>query len=635
MKTLWKRCLALALGAALCLAPAAQALTADQLKDLLRTYYIEELPDAVLDADTVEEVLAALNDPYTVYMTAEEFAAFQASMADASVVGIGISALPADEGLLIVGVYDGSPAQALGLIAGDTIVAVDGTSAAGQPAEVISGWLKGEEGTEVSFTVAHADGSRADYTARRAKVVIPATTTELLEDGTTGYIVCTTFGEETLGHFTEGVQAYDDANVWIVDLRDNGGGDVYAVTQALGVFLGEGTMVYLRDGKDEYYRYVSQQDSLTLSPVIALTSGSTASSAEIFALAVKDQRGGMVIGSNTYGKGVAQVVLTQEQEPGVFDGDAIRITSYQYYDGDGTTANSLGVIPDLLVPAKDALDVARLFSSVGPTDGTNDGWARLHLGGWRWYVDLERAMAPERQTAFAELLAAVPPGCAVFLGSGSDWETCTAADLAAAAGLTAYRPRAFTDVDGLDCAHAANTLCTYGMLHGYGDGSYRPANGLSRAELCALLVQAMDLTVPKDGAVFSDVPAGSWYAPYIQAACAAGYLDGVGGGRFDPQGQVTHEQLFAVLGRLASKINSNFYEAAKAVPDETGVPAGYSDWAEGWVWLLASSQKNILGQTLSMLWADPADIDAQGAATRGETAQLLYTILVATDVVPY
>lgn len=635
MRSLWKRCLALALAAALCLAPAAQALTADQLKDLLRTYHIEELPESVLDADTVEEVLAALNDPYTVYMTGEEFAAFQASMADASVVGIGISALPADEGLLIVGVYDGSPAQALGLTAGDVIVSVDGAAAAGQPAEVISGWLKGEEGTEVSFTVVHADGSRTDHTARRARVVIPATTTELLEDGTTGYIVCTTFGEETLGHFTEGVRAYDDANVWIVDLRSNGGGDVYAVTQTLGVFLGEGAMVYLRDGKDDYYRYVSRQDSLTLAPVIVLTSGSTASSAEIFSLAVKDQRGGMVIGSTTYGKGVAQVVLTREQEPSIFDDDAIRITCYQYYDGDGTTANSLGVIPDLLVPAEDALAVARLFSSVGPTGGRNDGWARLHLGGWRWYVELDHAMAPERKDAFAELLAAVPPGCAVFLGVGADWRACTVADIAAEAGLTDYRPRAFTDVAGLDCERAANTLCTYGMLHGYGDGSYRPAGGLSRAELCALLVQALDLTVPKDGVAFSDVADGAWYAPYVRAACAAGYLDGVGGGRFDPMGQVTHEQLFAVLGRLASKINSNFYEAAKNVPGETGVPSDYSDWAQGWVWLLASSQQNVLGQTLSMLWADPAEIAAQGAATRGETALLLYTILVATDVIPY
>ena len=128
-------------------------------------------------------------------------------MSDQEVVGIGISAVACDDGLSIVGVYDGAPAQKLGLVGGDTIISVEGKSAAGQTAEVITGWLKGEAGSKVTFVVRHADGTEETYTATRAKVVIPSTTTEMLEDGTTGYIVCNTFGDETLGHFTEGTQA--------------------------------------------------------------------------------------------------------------------------------------------------------------------------------------------------------------------------------------------------------------------------------------------------------------------------------------------------------------------------------------------------------------------------------------------
>ncbi|MBQ5584185.1 MAG: PDZ domain-containing protein, partial [Ruminiclostridium sp.] len=148
MKYLWKRAAALVLAAALCLSPAAQALTPDQLKDLLQEHYIDEIPQAALDADTVEGILEALGDPYTMYMTPEEFAQFQASMQDSSVVGIGISALADETGLLVVGVYEGSPAETAGLVAGDVIINVDGNDAAGQPAEVITGWLKGEEGTQ-------------------------------------------------------------------------------------------------------------------------------------------------------------------------------------------------------------------------------------------------------------------------------------------------------------------------------------------------------------------------------------------------------------------------------------------------------------------------------------------------------
>lgn len=634
MKARWKRYLAAALAAAFCLAPAAQALTSDQLKEILGEYYLEDLPQAALDAETVEEVIQALEDPYTMYLTPEEFANLQDSMKDGVVTGIGISAVGDEAGLAIVGVYEGSSAQKLGLLPGDVIIRVEGQVAAGQPPEVISGWLKGDEGTKVTFTVRHADGKEQTYTATRTKVVIPATTTELLEDGTTGYIVCNTFGEETLGHFTEGIQAYDDANLWVVDLRQNGGGDVYAVTQTLGVFLGNGTMVYLRDGQGDYYRYVSQQEQTTTYPAIVLTSGQTASSAEIFALAMKDRGGGMIIGSNTYGKGVAQVILTQEQQPEALkDGDALRITAYQYYGVNGNTAQNIGVIPDLLVDTNHADEIAALFSGQEPSQST--GWLRVHLGGWRWYVDLSRAMNQENAPYFAEMLSALPPAVKIFLGTDDGWAQTTPAQVAEKTGVAGYAPRVFTDVAGLDCERAANTLCTYGMLRGYEDGTFRPNSGLTRAELCALLTQAMGLSVPLEGQSFADVAADSWYAPYIRAAQNAGYVNGVGNGQFDPEGKVTQEQMITVLGRLAANLNLNFREASKQVSSDTGIDAKYSDWAQPWVWLLEKSQTNLLGKPLSMLCTPSDQLNPKAPATRGETAQILYKILTAVEILTY
>lgn len=635
MKARWKRLTALTLTAALALAPAAQALTPDQLKELLEEHYIDQLPPAALEGETVEEIIQALGDPYTLYMTPEEFAAFQASMRDTTVVGIGISALADTAGLLVVGVYPNSPAEGVGLVPGDLIVRVDGNDAAGQQAEIITGWLKGEEGTAVTFTVRHADGSEEEHTVSRAKVVIPATTTELLEDGTTGYIVCTTFGEETLGHFTEGTQLYDDANLWMVDLRENGGGDVYAVTQTLGVFLGEGTMLYLRNGADEVYRYVSTQDSTTLYPVITLTSPHTASAAEIFALAVKDKEGGMVIGSHTYGKGVAQVIITGDQEPEALPhGDALRITAYQYYGVEGNAAQGMGVIPDLLVEADHADEIAKLFSSREPV-GEKDGWLRLHLGGWRWYMDLEKALNEENAPYFGEMLSALPPGADLFWGEGREWVEITPPEVAQRTSPEGYAPRMFSDVAGLDCELAANTLRTYEMVMGYGDGTFKPHKTLTRGELCALLVQAMGLKDNGGGTAFSDVSQDSWYASPIRAAEMAGYVEGVGEGRFAPEGTVTNEQLFTVLGRLATELNLTFRMTAKETPAETGVPETYSDWAQPWVWLLAKSQTNILGQPLSMLYADLEDIDPKAPATRGETVQVLYNILTAVEVLKY
>lgn len=634
MKHLWRRAAALILAAVLCLAPAAQALTPAQLLELLDTYYIDEIPQAAREAGTVEEILQALGDPYTLYMTAEEYEAFQASMRDTTLVGIGITGQTDPEGLLITIVHEDSPAQDLGLVPGDLIIRVDGQDAAGQSTTTISGWLRGEEGAPVTLTVRHADGREADYTALRAQIIIPAVITTMLEDGTTAYIQCTTFGEDTLGHMLEGVED-SDANLWLVDLRQNGGGDVYATAQTLGVFLGKGTMAYLRDGEDAVFRYVSNQDSATLYPVIVLTSGGTASAAELFAQAVKDKSGGMVIGSNTFGKGVAQVILAGTQEPEVFtEGDAIRITAYQFYGVEGNIAQDIGVIPDLLVNTNSADEIARLFSSKEPV-GDKSGWLRLHLGGWRWYLDLENAMTEENAPYFAQMLSALPPGAEVFQGENGQWKETSGKAVAERTGVAGYEPRVFSDVSGLPCEKAANTLRTYEMLMGYEDGTFRPENTLTRAELCALLVQAMGLRDNGGGTAFTDVAPESWYAPYIRAAETVGYVAGMGDGTFDPQGTVTHEQLFTVLGRLAADLNLTFYMTAKEIPEETGVPEAYSDWAEPWAWLLALSQKNIFGNTLSMLYADLEDIAPQTPASRGETAQVLYNILSAVNLLNY
>lgn len=610
----------------------AQAITPQGMKDLLSEYYIGTVPQAALDAETVEEIIDALGDPYTMYMNAEEFAQFQATMADSDIVGIGISAVLSDEGLLLLGTYADSPAEKLGLVMGDLILSVAGSDTR-DPAE-LAALLRGEEGTYVTFTVRHVDGTEQTYTAQRAKVIIPATTTQILDDDTTAYISCNNFGEATLGHFVDGTQGYDDVTVWIVDLRNNLGGDVYAATQTLGVFLGRGDMAYLRDGANNYLRYTCEQDRTTLYPAIVLTSPATASSAELFGQVLKDKNGGLVIGSNTYGKGVAQVVLTEEQVPGVLEnGEAVRITAFQFYSTSGNTTNHIGVIPDLLVDADHADEIALLFSAVEPKDPT--GWIRLNLGGWRWYVELSQAKDPDTAPYFSEMLSAIPPGGQVYLGADGEWTSASVDEIVQVSGIPDFQSRRFTDTEGDSCQYAADTLFTYGILQGMGDGTFRPQSGLTRAQLCALLVQAMGLPDDPGQPPFSDVADNSWYAPYIRAAQAAGYVEGTGNGAFSPEAPVTHEQLITILGRLAAELNMLFHNAALAAPGTYDLPRDYSDWAKPWVWLLAQSQQNILGEPLSMLYAPLEDIDPQASATRGETAQVLYNILYAVSLIPY
>ena len=634
MTRFWKKILAACLASAFALAPAAQAVTPQQVKDLLTQFYIYDIPEEAMKADTVEEIMAAIDDPYTMYLSPEMFERFMSSMSDGTLMGIGITGTITDDGMLISGVYENTPAEKLGLTAGDIILRVEGGPAEQSPADITS-LLRGEEGTEVSFLVRHADGREETYTTLRAKITVPATRTVLLEDKTTGYISCNTFGDETPGQFVKGTQDQKNVTLWLVDLRSNDGGSVDAAAQSLGVFLGTDTMAYLRTGSDNVERYVSNQQRTTPRPAVVLVSPMTASAAELYAMAIKDHHGGLVIGSNTFGKGVAQIILTENQLPGVLeDGEAMRITSYQTYGYRGNTPQNIGVIPDLLVDPQYAADIAVLLTPVAPS-GDNTGWAALHLGGLRWYLDLSQAKNENTAPFFTALVSALPPACEVYLGEKDGWIYSSPEELAQVSGAQNVKLRRFSDVEGDPCQRAADTLCTYGILFGMGDGTYHPSEGLTRAQLCAVLVQALNLRAADELPNFSDVPAGSWYEPYIKAAQAAGYVEGMGGNTFSPETKVTHEQLITILGRMASKLNLSFRNASLSVPESTEVPAGYSDWAEPWAWLLSASQTNTVGVPLSMLYAPLKEIAPQSPASRGETAMILYNILYSTDIIPY
>ena len=122
--------LSLSLALGLCVLPAA-ALETDDLKTLLQTYYVDQVPENVLDQDTVQAVLDALNDPYTTYMTAEEYQSFLNQVDGETVVGIGVSIqTTVNDGVQILSVLEGSPAQEAGLSAGDRIAVATSQPAA-------------------------------------------------------------------------------------------------------------------------------------------------------------------------------------------------------------------------------------------------------------------------------------------------------------------------------------------------------------------------------------------------------------------------------------------------------------------------------------------------------------------------
>ena len=370
--------------------------------------------------------------------------------------------------------------------------------------------------------------------------------------------------------------------------------------------------------------------------MIVLADENTASASELFASDVRDTGVGIVIGSRSFGKGVAQIVLDENSLPGYFDdGDAMKITTYRFYAPGGGTTDTVGVIPHLLVDPDLADEVAVLLCSPAP-EGSTEGYLRLDFNRV-WYISLEQASSPEYQAAFTALLEALPVGVTLQSGTGSSWAAVEPAAVAEACGLTGYQSRGFSDTAGSPYASLIDRLAAYGIVSGSGDGTYNPEGSLTRAELCALLAKALNCRVPTGESRFTDVSMDDWYGMCVNAVAALGLVEGVGGGRFNPDGTVTQQELITIAARLGQRLGMELELAARDIPNGAADGAAYqsyASWARESVWLLAESQTGLLGNTISLLWAPLTDIDPGAPATRAEAAALTCSLLTYLGILP-
>ena len=614
--------------AALLLATGTQALSVEEAREILQRSYVDRLPRAAQDASSLDE-LFSYTDDYTYYMTGEEYKAFLAGVeGEESFAGIGAEILYGENGIEIVSTLKGGGAEKAGLLAGDVIVAIDGEGCVPGTDEAREKLL-GEAGTQVRVTVLRADGSKKDITVTRALVV--QTNTTVSADGGVGYIDCGSFGSQTGTYFQNGVRKNDSAvRAWIVDLRGNGGGLTSAAVTALGTFAGKGELAYFvdRGGNAIPERYDGAD--LTDKPVIVLMNGGSASASEIFAGGILGTGSGIVIGERSYGKGVAQIVYDGTNCPYLTD-DAVKLTAYRFYCAGGNTSDRVGVVPTLYIPQGRTTAVAQLLAGEKRADGA---YLHLVLAGLDFYVDA--AEAKEQTGATEALLRALAPDTALYWGENGAEERVTSAQAREKLGA----PQAsldFSDVDRSAYAGEINALAAYRIV--FGDkGAFRPEDTMTRAEVCALLAQALDVYARGEG-YFTDVPKDSWYAPSVNAMASLGLISGVGGGRFAPNATMTQEEFITVLGRLVEFLNLD----ARAYLDEHPLAIlqplaqykSFSPWAIRCVDLLTSSVTDEDGNAVTMYCTDLARIEPKAPILREQAAAALYNALRTTGVLKY
>ena len=629
MKHRYLRAGAFSCAAAMLIATGAQALSVEEAREILQRSYVDKLPNVAKEAETLDE-LFSYTDDYTYYMTGEEYEAFLSEVeGEVSFVGIGAEITYGETGITIVSVLKGGGAEKAGLASGDVIVAIDGEGCVPGTAEAREKLL-GDERTQVTLTVLRTDGSEKDFTVTRT-LITQTNTTVSVADGV-GYIDCDSFGSQTGTYFQDGVRKNNSAvRAWVVDLRGNGGGLTSAAVTALGTFAGKGDLAYFvdRDGDAIPERYAGAD--LTDKPAIVLMNAGSASASEIFAGGILGTGSGIVIGERSYGKGVAQIVYDGTNCPYLTD-DAVKVTAYRFYCAGGNTTDRLGVIPTLYVPQGTTSAAAELLAGAKPADGS--AYLHLVLNGLDFYVDI--AAAKQQTLALEGILRALTPDTELYWGENGAEERVTSAQAREKCGK-AGMSMDFSDVSGSEYEDAINALAAYRIV--FGDkGAFRPDDTMTRAEVCALLAQALDVYSSADG-YFTDVPKGSWYASSVNAMASLGLVSGVGDRKFAPNATMTQEEFITVLGRLVEFLNLD----ARAYLDEHPLAIlqplaqykNFSPWAIRCADLLTGSVTDESGEAVTMYCTDLAHIEPKAPILREQAAAALYNALRTTGVLKY
>lgn len=337
----------------------------ETIEDLIdKNFYFEDDEQAKQDG-IIKGYLEGLDDPYSVYYTQEEYAAFMEDTEGEYVgVGVQVSQNADTKVITVVKVFNG-PAKDAGIQENDIITEVNGEDISAQDIDTVVDKIRGEEGTEVTISVYRAaDAKDYDYTMPRQKVENPTVEYEMLADNI-GYVQVSSFYEVTAEQYIAAIKDLESQGMegLIVDLRDNGGGLLDIAVEMLDFMLPAGKIVYTEDKDGNVTsEYNSDDEQQFTKPLAVLVNGYSASASEIFGGAIKDYGTGTLVGENTYGKGIVQRMFPLE------DGSAIKLTIAKYFTPKGNDIHKIGIKPDVEVE----LDVEAYRESKGEKDNQLD-----------------------------------------------------------------------------------------------------------------------------------------------------------------------------------------------------------------------------------------------------------------------
>lgn len=321
--------------------------------DLLEDNYID---DHALDKQrmvygAIYGMVAALEDPYTVYMNPDETVEFTQSL-DGRLEGIGAELTVREQALVVVTPLKGSPAEGAGLLPGDIVYKIDGNLTAEMTLFDAIMNIRGERGTKVTLTILREGRDEPfDVGIIRDTINIESVYLEEPEDGIF-WLSVYQFNDNTTPEFEEKMNdiLLSEPKGLILDLRNNGGGYLEIAVDILSDFLEgevEAVTIKRRNAGDDETLYTDGAPRLPHVPIVVLINDGSASASEIVAGAIQDYERGIILGETSFGKGSVQEV---DQ---LSDGSSIRLTIARWFTPDGTNIDDVGITPDIEVEMTD------------------------------------------------------------------------------------------------------------------------------------------------------------------------------------------------------------------------------------------------------------------------------------------
>ncbi|MBP1579660.1 MAG: PDZ domain-containing protein [Oscillospiraceae bacterium] len=309
----------------------------------VRQNYIGTVSDDALEASTINGYIAGIGDKYASYIAPSAYYELQQTQSGV-ILGAGFEAEEDSSGYLkITTVYKGSSAELNGVLSGDIITAIDGKSLLSMQQGQAMERLSGEVGTRLALQLLR-DGESISVNLIRQQLEIESVSTRIL-DGNIGYIQISSFNAKTAEQFATALNTLNavGAKALIIDVRQNPGGIVSALKPILNQFVPSAiaATVEYSDGSRKTLIETDSTNSLTM-PTAVLVDGGTVSAAELFASVLRDEAGALIVGSQTFGKGVMQ--NTYEFS----DGSALTLSVGKIYTKSGTW-NETGLKPDYSV----------------------------------------------------------------------------------------------------------------------------------------------------------------------------------------------------------------------------------------------------------------------------------------------